>query len=97
VKIRAAGDTRRTPILVTIARSDARRSRGWQASIDPSTPIWKRGADVGFVEAPHNIDELRIVAREVCGPRPGPTCFEGCRRRWVPASELEALGPPSAI
>ena len=49
------------------------------------------GADVGFLEAPQNIDELRIVAREVAGPAL-VNVFEGGKTPMVPASELEAMG-----
>jgi 2-methylisocitrate lyase-like PEP mutase family enzyme len=90
-KIRAAVDTRRDPDLVIIARSDARAIEGLQASIDRVNAYLEAGADVGFVEAPQNIDELRIVAREVAGPAL-VNVFEGGKTPMVPASELEAMG-----
>ncbi len=62
-KIHAAVDTRRDPDLVIIARSDARAVEGLQASIDRVNAYLEAGADVGFVEAPQNIEELRIVGR----------------------------------
>jgi 2-methylisocitrate lyase-like PEP mutase family enzyme len=90
-KIRAAVDTRQDPDLVIIARSDARAIEGLQASIDRINAYLEAGADVGFVEAPQNIDELRIVARQVAGPAL-VNVFEGGKTPMVPASELEAMG-----
>jgi 2-methylisocitrate lyase-like PEP mutase family enzyme len=90
-KIRAAVDTRQDPDLVVIARSDARAIEGLQASIDRVNAYLEAGADVGFVEAPQNMEELRIVARQVAGPAL-VNVFEGGKTPMVPASELEAMG-----
>src|SRR6516165_12099287 len=64
-KIHAAVDTRRDRDLVIIARSDARAVEGLQAAIDRVNAYLEAGADVGFVEAPQNLEELRIVGRSV--------------------------------
>src|SRR5437868_304517 len=90
-KIHAAADTRQDPDLIIIARSDARAIEGLQASIDRVNAYLEAGADVGFVEAPQNIDELRIVAREVAGPAL-VNVFEGGKTPMVPARELQAMG-----
>jgi 2-methylisocitrate lyase-like PEP mutase family enzyme len=90
-KIRAAVDTRQDPDLVIIARSDARAIEGLQASIDRVNAYLEAGADVGFVEAPQNVEELRIVARQVAGPAL-VNVFEGGKTPMVPASELAAMG-----
>jgi len=67
-KIHAAVDTRRDPDLVIIARTDARAIEGLRAAIDRVNAYLEAGADVGFVEAPQNVEELRIVGRNVQGP-----------------------------
>jgi 2-methylisocitrate lyase-like PEP mutase family enzyme len=90
-KIHAAVDTRRDPDLVIIARSDARAIEGLQASIDRVNAYLEAGADVGFVEAPQNVEELRVVGRQVKGPAL-VNVFEGGKTPMVPASELEAMG-----
>ena len=90
-KIHAAADTRRDTDLVIIARSDARAIEGLQAAIDRTNAYLEAGADVGFVEAPQNIEELRIVARQVKGPAL-VNVFEGGKTPMVPANELEAMG-----
>jgi 2-methylisocitrate lyase-like PEP mutase family enzyme len=90
-KIHAAVDTRRDPDLVVIARSDARAIEGLQAAIDRVNAYLEAGADVGFVEAPQNVEELRIVARQVKGPAL-VNVFEGGKTPMVPANELESMG-----
>jgi 2-methylisocitrate lyase-like PEP mutase family enzyme len=90
-KIRAAVDARRDPDLVIIARSDARAIEGLEASIDRVNAYLEAGADVGFVEAPQNLEELRIVGRSVRGPAL-VNVFEGGKTPMVPAQQLEAMG-----
>jgi len=90
-KIKAAVDTRRDPDLVIIARSDARAIEGLDAAIDRVNAYLDAGADVGFVEAPQNIEELQIVARRVTGPAL-VNVFEGGKTPMVPAAQLEKMG-----
>src|SRR5262245_25107470 len=90
-KIQAAVDTRQDPDLIIIVRSDARAIEGLQASIDRVNAYLEAGADVGFVEAPQDVEELRIVGRQVRGPALVHV-LEGGRSPMVPASELEAMG-----
>lgn len=90
-KIKAAVDTRRDPDLVIIARSDARAVEGLGAAIDRVNAYLGAGADVGFVEAPQNVEELRVVGRRVAGPAL-VNVFEGGKTPMVPAGELETMG-----
>ena len=90
-KIHAAVDTRQDPDLVIIARSDARAIEGLASSIDRVNAYLEAGADVGFVEAPQNVEELRIVGRQVRGPAL-VNVFEGGKTPMVAANELEAMG-----
>jgi 2-methylisocitrate lyase-like PEP mutase family enzyme len=90
-KIRAAVDARRDPDLVIIARSDARAVEGLQAAIDRVNAYLEAGADVGFVEAPQNVEELRIVGREVKGSAL-VNVFEGGKTPMLGAAELAAMG-----
>ena len=90
-KIKAAVDTRQDADMVIIARSDARAIEGLDAAIDRVNAYLEAGADVGFVEAPQTVDELRIVGRQV--QRPGlVNVFEGGKTPMLAASELEAMG-----
>ena len=90
-KIHAAVDTRQDPDLVIIARSDARAVEGLQAAIDRVNAYLEAGADVGFVEAPQSVEELRIVGRNVRGPAL-VNVFEGGKTPMLPASELDTMG-----
>jgi 2-methylisocitrate lyase-like PEP mutase family enzyme len=90
-KIKAAVDTRRDADMVIIARSDARAIEGLAAAIDRVNAYLEAGADVGFVEAPQTVDELRVVGREVQGPAL-VNVFEGGKTPMLGAKELEEMG-----
>src|SRR6266567_4602318 len=90
-KIHAAVDTRQDPGLVIIARSDARAIEGLDAAIDRVNAYLEAGADVGFVEAPQNVEELRIVGQQVLGPAL-VNVFEGGKTPMLPANELDSMG-----
>ena len=90
-KIKAAVDTRRDGDMVIIARSDARAIEGIEAAIERVNAYLEAGADVGFVEAPQTVEELRIVGREVRGPAL-VNVFEGGKTPMLGAKELEDMG-----
>src|SRR6266567_5790159 len=90
-KIHAAVDTRQDPDLIIIARSDARAIEGLDAAIDRVNAYLEAGADVGFVEAPQNVEELRIVGQQVLGPAL-VNVFEGGKTPMLGATELEEMG-----
>src|ERR687883_729815 len=90
-KIKAAVDTRRDADMVIIARSDARAIEGLQASIDRVNAYLEAGADVGFVEAPQTVEELRIVGQKVRGPAL-VNVFEGGKTPMLGADELQSMG-----
>src|SRR5262252_4626456 len=90
-KIKAAVDTRRDADMVIIARSDARAVEGLQAAIGRVNAYLEAGADVGFVEAPQTVEELRVVGRDVRGPNL-VNVFEGGKTPMLNAKELGAMG-----
>jgi 2-methylisocitrate lyase-like PEP mutase family enzyme len=90
-KIKAAVDTRRDADMVVIARTDARAIEGLDAAIDRVNAYLEAGADVGFVEAPQTVEELRIVGRRVNGPNL-VNVFEGGKTPMLAASELAEMG-----
>ncbi|MCC6531257.1 MAG: oxaloacetate decarboxylase [Burkholderiales bacterium] len=90
-KIKAAVDTRRDADMVIIARSDARAIEGLDATIERVNAYLEAGADVGFVEAPQNIDELAAVPPRLRGPAL-VNIFEGGKTPALPAKQLEAMG-----
>ncbi|MBV9827196.1 MAG: oxaloacetate decarboxylase [Alphaproteobacteria bacterium] len=90
-KIKAAADTRRDPDLLIIARSDARQVEGLEAAIDRVNAYLEAGADIGFVEAPQTVEELRIVGRSVKGPAL-VNVFEGGKTPVLAAADLDMMG-----
>ena len=90
-KIKAAVDTRRDADMVIIARTDARAVEGLQAALDRMNAYLEAGADVGFVEAPQNAQELAAIPKAISKPAMA-NIFEGGKTPPLPRSELEAMG-----
>jgi 2-methylisocitrate lyase-like PEP mutase family enzyme len=67
-KVRAAVDTRRQE-LVVIARTDACAVEGFESAIERASRYIEAGADVSFVEAPENLDDLKAVPRRLKAPQ----------------------------
>jgi 2-methylisocitrate lyase-like PEP mutase family enzyme len=67
-KIRAAVAARRNPDFVIIARTDARAVNGLADAIDRANGAIEAGADLAFVEAAQNLDEMAEIPRRVQGP-----------------------------
>jgi 2-methylisocitrate lyase-like PEP mutase family enzyme len=59
-KIKAAVDARTDPDLIIVARTDAIAVEGFSAAMERAEAFREAGADVGFVEAP--IDDQQIAA-----------------------------------
>ena len=68
-KIKAAVDTRVDQDLQIIARTDSRAVLGLEAAIERGQQFVEAGADVIFIEAPLNEDELSRVARAIDAPQ----------------------------
>ena len=67
------------------------REDGWLDAIDRVNAYLEAGADVGFVEAPQTIEELRIVGQRVRGPAL-VNVFEGGKTPMLNARELATMG-----
>jgi 2-methylisocitrate lyase-like PEP mutase family enzyme len=61
-KIKAAVDARTDPDLLIVARTDAIAVEGFSAAIDRAHAFREAGADVGFVEAPLNEEQMKAIA-----------------------------------
>lgn len=64
----AALDTRSDDDLLIVARTDARAPLGLDAAIERANRYAAAGADVIFVEAPQDTEEIERIAREVEAP-----------------------------
>ncbi len=95
-KIRAAVEARRTPDFVVIARTDARAMLSLDEAIWRANAALQAGADMAFVEATQNLEEVAAVPRLVQGP-----CLlnvvPGGRTPIFDLREAEAMGYKLAI
>ena len=67
-KIRAAVKARKDGDMVIIARTDAISAEGFEEAIRRANIYREEGADVLFVEAPRDIDQLERIPKLVKGP-----------------------------
>lgn len=95
-KIRAAVAARRNPDFVLIARTDARAVAGLEEAVGRANAALAAGADVAFVEAIPDLEELAAVPRRVNGP-----CLlnvvQGGRTPDLGLRDAEAMGYRLAI
>ena len=67
-KIRAAVAARRDPDFVIIARTDANAVTGFDDALERANAALEAGADVAFVEAAKDMEELVAIPKQVKGP-----------------------------
>jgi carboxyvinyl-carboxyphosphonate phosphorylmutase len=95
-KLEAALEARTDPDLVIIARTDVRATHGLDEAIRRGQTYAKVGADMIFVEAPRDRDELQRIADEIDRPLVA-NMVKGGKTPLLSAAELEALGYKLAI
>lgn len=77
--------------ILILARTDARHDHGIDEAIARAAMFADLGADILFVEAPHNEKEMRRVCDELPGPKMA-NLVEGGDTPLLPHGELEAIG-----
>jgi len=90
-KVRAAVKARQDGDLVIIARTDAIAVNGLEDALERGRAYAKAGADVIFVEAPRNLEDVRAIAASI----EAPLLFNRTASGKAPplsVAELEALG-----
>jgi len=91
-KIAAMADARRHDTLI-VARTDAIAVEGFEAAIDRAGNYIDAGADVLFIEAPRNSDELGKIAQTYKGRVPLlANMVEGGATPISSATDLQAMG-----
>ena len=91
-RIRAAVDARDAgDDILILARTDARHSHGLDEALARARAFSEEGADILFVEAPADADELRRIGAELPGPAMA-NMLEGGATPLLPPAELEAMG-----
>lgn len=88
-KIRAAADARTRDTLI-IARTDALAVEGIDAALERAEAFVEAGADITFVEAPRNADQMRRIAR-LSVPQVA-NIVHGGKTPPLPQSELAEMG-----
>jgi 2-methylisocitrate lyase-like PEP mutase family enzyme len=90
-KIKAAVDAREDRNFLIIARTDARAVEGMDRALDRARAYQEAGADVLFVEAPQNAEEMRRICRDVPGNHICNIVFGG-KTPMLPREELASMG-----
>lgn len=78
--------------MLIIARTDARAPLGFDEALDRANRYAEAGADIVFVEAPQNEEELERVGRELTGNRLMANMVEFGKTPLLPAEQLGELG-----
>ena len=76
-KIKAAADARDDSAFQIIARTDARAVEGIDRAIERALAFVEAGADVTFVEAPVDLNELSRIPKDICAPQVANMVFGG--------------------
>ena len=91
-KVRAAAEACGDSGLVMIGRTDARAPCGLDEAITRGHAYYEAGADIVFIEAPQNIEDLQTIANAFEGIPLFANMIEGGRTPLLPAEKLRELG-----
>ena len=92
-KIKAAIDARKETNTLIIARTDARGVAGLSVAIDRAQAYLEAGADILFIEAPHSIDEMKLIRKSFGEDIPLlANMVEGGKTPIKTANDLKSLG-----
>ena len=90
-KLRAALDARMDPDFVIMARTDALAVHGIEDALERANLYCDEGADMIFVEAPENVEQMRRIASEVKAPTMA-NMIPGGKTPILSAKELQGMG-----
>jgi len=90
-KIKAAVDARQDGDFQIIARTDARATQGFEAAVERAMRFAEAGADILFVEATENADEVRQLTRRLALPQVMNVVLGG-KTPALDGDELGSLG-----
>ncbi len=96
-KIKAAVDTRKDPDFLFVIRTDAIAVNGIEDALDRAKAYEEAGADVIFVEAPQNVEQMKRITRAFKVPLLANMVEGGGKTPILPTSELQALGYKMSI
>lgn len=90
-KIKAALDTRVDPDLAIMARTDSLAVMGIDEALERAQLAHEAGADLLFVEAPVDVEQMRRICSELDGPTLANNVEAG-KTPFLTAPELQAIG-----
>ena len=91
-RLRAAIDARNDGAnILILARTDARATLGMDEAVTRAQIFREMGADITFLEAPQNIEEMQRYCREVEGPKMA-NMLEGGMTPILPPQQLADMG-----
>ena len=90
-KLKAALDARQDPDFVIMARTDANAVHGIDDALERMALYREVGADLLFVEAPRNKEEMRRICSELDGPKLA-NMIEGGATPLLSLEELSDIG-----
>ena len=92
-KIKAARDARASADTLIMARTDAIAVEGLDAALARAERYREAGADILFVEAPRDVEEMRAVTARLGDQTPLlANMVEGGKTPILPAAELQEIG-----
>jgi|TARA_X000001036_G_scaffold310257_1_gene288954 2-methylisocitrate lyase-like PEP mutase family enzyme len=92
-KVQAALDARRDKDTIIVARTDAIAVEGYDSAMDRAFGYFEAGADVLFIEAMQNTEQITDAVEKFRGKIPLlVNMVEGGKTPMAPASELEKKG-----
>ena len=91
LKIRAAVEAARKADILVLARTDARAVHGFDEALARCQDFVAEGADMIFLEAPENVDEMRRFCGTIKKPCMANMVFQG-KTPILPPAELEQIG-----
>jgi 2-methylisocitrate lyase-like PEP mutase family enzyme len=92
-KIKAATDARASDETLIIARTDAIAVEGFSAAMDRAELFVEAGADVLFIEAPQDDDQMKVLTKHFHGRIPLlANMVEGGATPMHDAASLQAMG-----
>jgi 2,3-dimethylmalate lyase len=90
-KIKAAVDTRQDDDFMIMARTDAIAVNGIEDAFDRAHKYIEAGADIIFIEAPRDVEQLKRIPKELTVPTMA-TMIPGGKTPIMSAKDLEGMG-----
>ncbi len=92
-KVKAAVDARNNKDTMIIARTDAIAVEGFESALARANAYYEAGADLLFIEAPENIEQMQIINKTFNGKVPLlANMVEGGSTPIKSAQDLQAMG-----